>query len=372
MRIFVLTRGYPSQDRLYNHTFVHRRVLEYRARGHAVSVFWIKHRGDAAPYCFDGVEVTVGGPEVCLAQIAAFAPDAVAAHAMADDFWPVLSRLPAGIPVNAWIYGSEILPFYTSTEREAHDEARVAKARAVHDRRIAFWRRLAEDWPAWLRLVFVSDYAARAAEQTIGAAIPRRIVQPTGIDTALFDGGTKEPEQRFRVLSIRPFSDWRYANDLSVKAVLHLRDHPLFARFHFHFVGDGRLFDEVLAPLEGLANVTCDRRFLPQEDIARLHRANGVFLCPSRDDAQGVSRDEAMSSGLVPVVSRVGAVPEFVDDASGWLTAPEDAEAIARALAALAESPDRFIALSRGGAACIRETITMPRVIAREIDILQS
>jgi glycosyltransferase involved in cell wall biosynthesis len=35
---------------------------------------------------------------------------------------------------------------------------------------------------------------------------------------------------------------------------------------------------------------------------------------PSRTDTQGVSRDEAMSSGLVPVTNAVAAIPEFVDD----------------------------------------------------------
>lgn len=372
MRIFVLTRGYPSPDRLYNHAFVHRRVLEYRLLGHDVSVFWIKLRGDATHYSFEGVEVTIGRPEACLAQIASFSPDAMAAHAMADDFWPVISRLPASLPVTAWIYGSEILPFHTVTEKETHDAARAQKARAVHDRRIAFWRLLAQNWPAQLRLAFVSDYAARAAERAIGTAVPRWIVQPTGIDTGLFANAEKDPEQRFKVLSIRPFSDWRYANDLSVQAILLLRDHPLFLRFQFRFVGDGWLFDEVLAPLRGLENVVCERRFLRQDEIARLHADNGVFLCPSRDDAQGVSRDEAMSSGLVPIVSRVGAVPEFVDDASGLLVPSEDPTAIAAALAALGESADRFTALSQGAAARIRKTIAMPRIIARELEILRS
>ena len=80
MRIFFLTRGYPAAERLYNHAFVHRRVLAYRAAGHHVSVFWIKPKGEASVYAFDGVDVVVGGADACLAQIEAFAPDAVAAR----------------------------------------------------------------------------------------------------------------------------------------------------------------------------------------------------------------------------------------------------------------------------------------------------
>jgi glycosyltransferase involved in cell wall biosynthesis len=371
VRIFILTRGYPAQDRLYNHPFVHRRVLAYRAAGHDVAVFWLKHKGDATSYQFDGVDVVIGGPDACLVAIQAFAPDTIAAHAMADDFWPVLSQLPAKLPVNAWIYGAEILPFFAVTEKAAHDPARAEKARLVHERRIMFWRKLVQDWPAQLRLVFVSSYAANAARQALGANIPRKLIQPTGVDTRLFPYLPKSPEQRFNILSIRPFSDWRYANDLSVKAVLLLRDHPLFARLSFHFVGDGRLFDETVAPIRDLPNIRCEQRFLSQAEVARLHRDNGIFLCPSRDDAQGVSRDEAMSSGLVPIASQAGAVPEFVDQDSGLLVPGEDPAALAAAIAMLAEHPGKFTALSHGAAERIRTTLAMPQVIARELEILQ-
>lgn len=35
------------------------------------------------------------------------------------------------------------------------------------------------------------------------------------------------------------------------------------------------------------------------------------FWFPTRMDTQGVSRDEAMCSGLVPITNKVAAVPEF-------------------------------------------------------------
>jgi len=372
MRIFFLTRGYPAAERLYNHAFVHRRVLAYRAAGHHVSVFWIKPKGEASVYAFDGVDVVVGGADACLAQIEAFAPDAVAAHAMDDDFWPVLSCLPSTLPVSAWIYGSEILPFFAVTENPAHDRVRAEKAAHIHQRRIAFWRSLVEDWPSSLKLVFASSYAARAAAQAIGKPVPRQVVQPTGIDTSLFDYVEKPLDQRFKILSVRPFSDWRYANDQSVNAVLQLKEHHLFGAFRFHFFGDGRLFDEVLAPVRHLPNVTCERRFLRQEELALLHKQNGIFLCPSRDDAQGISRDEAMSSGLVPVVSRVGAVPEFVDESCGILVSPEDSAGLAAAIARIAEDANMFATLSLRAAARAVNTIAMDRVIEREIEILKN
>ena len=37
---------------------------------------------------------------------------------------------------------------------------------------------------------------------------------------------------------------------------------------------------------------------------------NGIFICPTRQDAQGVSMCEAMSSGLVPITLYNTAIPE--------------------------------------------------------------
>ncbi|MBN2233786.1 MAG: glycosyltransferase, partial [Opitutales bacterium] len=68
--------------------------------------------------------------------------------------------------------------------------------------------------------------------------------------------------------------------------------------------------------------------------------------CPTRWDSHGVSRDEAMASGLVPVTNRVAAIPEFVDDACGILADPEDAAGLAAGIARLYSDPSAFEALS--------------------------
>lgn len=37
------------------------------------------------------------------------------------------------------------------------------------------------------------------------------------------------------------------------------------------------------------------------------------MLIPTRADTQGVSEDEGMSCGVVPITNNIAAVPEFVD-----------------------------------------------------------
>jgi glycosyltransferase involved in cell wall biosynthesis len=125
----------------------------------------------------------------------------------------------------------------------------------------------------------------------------------------------------------------------------------------------------VLEPLRSFSNVYIERRFLTQAEIAALHREYGIFLCPTRMDTQGVSRDEAMASGLVPVTNAVAAIPEFVDDSCGILAPGEDAEAMARGIALLYEQPQKFSAMSEAAAKRIRAQSDAQRVIGAELAI---
>ena len=161
-----------------------------------------------------------------------------------------------------------------------------------------------------------------------------------------------------------------YANDLSVKVILALTGKPYFKDLEFRMIGDGTLFDEVLEPLRGFSNVHIERRFLTQTEIAAFHREYGIFLCPTRMDTQGVSRDEAMASGLVPITNAVAAIPEFVDDSCGILAPGEDAEAMARGIALLYEQPQKFSVMSAAAAKRVRRQSDAQIVIADELAVV--
>ena len=165
------------------------------------------------------------------------------------------------------------------------------------------------------------------------------------IDTDLFAYHPKSTEQCKKILSIRPYTSRTYANDLSVKVILALTGKPYFKDLEFRMIGDGKLFDEALAPLRGYSNVYIEGLYLTQAEIAAFHREYGISLCPTRMETQGVSRNEAMSSGLVPITNAVAAIPEFVDDSCGILAPSEDAEAMAHGIARLFAKPDTFASL---------------------------
>jgi glycosyltransferase involved in cell wall biosynthesis len=83
---------------------------------------------------------------------------------------------------------------------------------------------------------------------------------------------------------------------------------------------------------------------------ARLLSQADVLLLPSYSEGLPYSLLEAMAAGVVPVVTPVGAIPDVVAEGEhGLIVPPRDAEAIAAAIARLAN--DR-IAVARMGAAC--------------------
>jgi spore maturation protein CgeB/glycosyltransferase involved in cell wall biosynthesis/SAM-dependent methyltransferase len=371
-KYLLVTNRYPSDGDLYRNGFVHRRVLEYIRHGERIDVFRLGGSDKLGYHEFDGVDVTTGGTSALDALLRSNDYRAILVHFLDPRMWQSIAPWLGKRKVLIWAHGAEIQAWH---RRAAHfaTPAALAAAQAEGEPRKQFWRGVARDLPKGSKVIFVSRHFADEVLADLELALPldRQEVIHNVIDTSLFAYRPKIAEQRKRILSIRPYTSRIYANDLAVAAILALSDRPYFSELEFRLVGDGPLFEETVAPLRGLPNVRLDRRFFTQHEIAALHAEYGVFLCPTRGDTQGVSRDEAMSSGLVPVTTVAGAIPEFVDADCGVLAGADDALGLAAGLAKLYEDPALFLRLSAQAAARVRRQSGPERTTRRELELIR-
>jgi len=372
-RHLAVTNVYPSYDNLYRNAFVHSRLRAYRREGVHADVFCVQEGRSITYREFEGVDVTVGAGNDLAHALRTGRYATLMIHFLDEAMWDALEPFLDEVRCVVWIHGSEVQPWW----RRAYNitsETELEREKLLTERRLAFWRRVFGEGSRGkqIHFVFVSRYFAEEVMEDVGVTLDaeRYSIVHNPIDVDLFAYHKKRGEHRLNVLSVRPYTSAKYANDLAVKAVLLLAGEPEFPTMDFRFVGDGPHFHETLAPIRDMPNVHAERRFLAQRDIAALHREYGIFLVPTRMDAQGVSRDEAMASGLVPVTSAVAAVPEFVDDQSGILAGEEDAEGLATGILALVRDVDRFLRMSEAAAARVRAQSGADRVIATELRLV--
>lgn len=370
-RLLVVTNGYPRRSDLYRNGFVHRRVKLYQQRGIAVDVVWVSDQFPRHSYEYDGVFVQVCDAPTLGVTLRHSQHRAMAVHFLDQEMWAAVQGVAARMPTGVWIHGAEAQRWqrraflYKTAEEQA-------MAKEQSEERMSFWRGVVTSMPDSMNLVFVSRTQADEVQQDLGIVLPanRWTVIHNPIDTGLFDYAVKSPQMRRNVLSIRPHASRVYANDLVAAAIHELAGRDGFDQLTFTLVGDGPLWEEDFASLAAYPNVRLQRGFVSHDEVKRLHDGHGVFLVPSRADTHGVSRDEAMSSGLVPITTEAGAVREFVDESCAKVVKAEDVEMIADALICLVEHPSEFSRMSQQAALRVRSQSSAAITLEYELGLL--
>lgn len=366
----VLTNHYPSYDELYRNGFLHTRVAAYAERGVRLDVFRLRKDAPLSYHEFQDIDVITGSQEALDRLLSDGRYKTILVHFLDEPMWEVLKHYVDKIRVIVWIHGADIQPWERRAFNYSTDDERAIASRAS-DKRMAFWKGLLSNLPKNLKLVFVSKQFAESVMEDLGFRLPSDTYEivHNPINTELFSYEAKPVEQRKKILSVRPYATRMYANDVAVKTILALSQKPFFEELEFRLIGDGKLFDEVLAPVRNFANVRIERRFLSHREIADLHKDYGLFLCPTRWDSQGVSKDEAMSSGLIPIINNVAAIPEFVDTNCAILAAPESAAEMAAGISMLYENPAKFAEMSYAAAQRVRKQSSIHNIITAELNL---
>ncbi|ALS25943.1 family 1 glycosyl transferase [Paenibacillus sp. 32O-W] len=372
----LITDNYPEYQDLYRYAFIHSRLCEYKNRGQIVDVFRCNDRYSRGYSEFGGIDITTGYYEEINNVLMLGNYDTILIHFLTESIWNGIKNIVKGKRIIVWVHGSEIQPWWRRAFNYS-SEQELKKAKEESEKRMVFWRNIfnmAVNGDCFnFHFVFVSNYFANEVFDDIGFNLPENYysVIHNYINSDLFRYKKKNVEARKKILSIRPFTSATYANDLTVKAILELSSEPIFKDLEFRIIGKGELFKTTVKPLKKFKNVHLEEKFLRQEEIAELHKEYGVFLVPTRMDSQGVSRDEAMSSGLVPITNSVAAIPEFVDYNCGMLVDPEDYKGLADSIKKLYYDPDLFLLLSEKAALRVRSQSGIDQTIQKEVSLIE-
>jgi glycosyltransferase involved in cell wall biosynthesis len=132
--------------------------------------------------------------------------------------------------------------------------------------------------------------------------------------------------------------------------------------------GDQRKALEAQVARAGLEGVVELSGPMPQEDLLALYEDAAVFVLPcvvtDNGDRDGIPNVlvEAMRMGVPVVSTAISGIPELVlDGKTGLLVPPRDAEALANAIAALLDDPERACGLARQAAAHVSEWFDLHR-----------
>ncbi len=369
----ILTNIYPSYDNLYRNMFVHKRVLGYKESGIEVDVMCFNNDNKPGYREFEGIDIINGFTEELKYILSSGDIDTVCVHFLNKYMWDVLKQFKDKIRIIVWCHGSDIQPWWRRKFMYETEEG-LEQGKKDSEERMSLWNEVFSCINECnIHFVFVSNYFKNTVFEDYKINLPedKYSIIHNYIDTEMFKYEEKSPEQRKHILSIRPFASNIYANDLTVQCIKELSKKTFFNELQFHIIGRGKLFEPLMQELEEFDNVKIENRFLQQWEIAELHKNNGIFLVPTRLDSQGVSRDEAMSSGLVPITNAVAAVPEFVDDSCGIMAGNEDYKGLANGIEKLYYNSKLFEDISKKAAVHVRKISSKDSTIMAELDLIK-
>ena len=367
----LITNLYPSEANIYQNAFIHSKVKAYKENGLQVDIVKISTEPYILKYEYENIDIYSMDYETLSYILERYKYKVIMVHFLNNGVWNIISKYKITSKIFIWAHGFEI----QSWERRKHNFTTLLEqktAKKISDEKQSFWYQVLQNLNGNLKIIFVSQYLADSVMKDLNLVLNKNqyYVIHNFINTRLFAYLPKHIDQRKKILSIRPYANANYANDLSIKAIVELSMKPYFDELEFRIIGDGVLFDEMVKPIKKFKNVIVEKKFLRQEEIARLHKEYGIFLCPSRMDTQGVSRDEAMSSGLVPITNNIAAIPEFTDHDCAILADENDYYGLAKGISMLYENPKLFQKMSKEAADRVRNQSDYVYTIGKELELL--
>jgi glycosyltransferase involved in cell wall biosynthesis len=178
---------------------------------------------------------------------------------------------------------------------------------------------------------------SRAAGQLLGELLPGASVAviPNGLDLAAFAAGERGDSPTARLLFVGAMGRLKGEGDLIKALKLAAGRTP---QLRVAMLGHGAEGARALCRAAGVERLVEHLGPVPMGERAGYYRRADIFVLPSYGEGLPMSVLEAMAAGLPVVATRVGGIPELIEDgAEGFLVAPGDVGALAERIVRLAE-----------------------------------
>ncbi len=206
-------------------------------------------------------------------------------------------------------------------------------------------------------VIVTSEPTAIIVSADYGVPPDRVTVAPPGTDRTEFAAGSSDG--LVRLLSVGAIVP-RKGFDVLIAALATLTDLP----WRLAIAGDRTRDPVAAARLDAdIARCNLGARIdvlgaLPAERVATLYAGADLFVLASRFEGYGMAFAEAIAHGLPVIGTTGGAIPQTVPPSAGVLVAPDDVDALARALRRLIENASERGKLAAGAR---KAAATLPR-----------
>lgn len=197
------------------------------------------------------------------------------------------------------------------------------------------------------RVVGVSGAVTENVELWAGGNTTRYVTVPNGIDLQAFDAPARVWPQRLRCGTVRIGMAARFCTNKD-HATLISALALLPPRFELHLAGTGSLEPKIRALASGLG-VAHRVHFLgPVESMQDFYGTTDLYVQSSRYDGFSLVAVEAMAAGLPLLATDIPGLRDTVG-APDQCVPPDNAVALADAIAAAVANPERYEAMAHRG-----------------------
>jgi glycosyltransferase involved in cell wall biosynthesis len=220
-----------------------------------------------------------------------------------------------------------------------------------------------------------SSYHGAVREAWPEIAAPARTI-PNGVDPTELGYDPDRPDETATpptIFSILQMVHYKGV-DVLIRAFAELA--ARYPRVKLRLASDGpqRVEFESLVESLGLTHRVEFLGFLTREEVSRQLRECSIFVLPSRTNSEsfGIAAAEAMAVDRAVVASRIGGLPELIeDDVSGLLVPPGCVEALEQALRRLLDDEGLRRRLGQAAGKRVRQQFLWERTCALYQDLFE-